>query len=98
MTCPKCKTEGTALTCEPCNAATQYRGRIWHDFRRSSIRQRIKAGVSVQEAKMWSGHKSDSVFFRYSILTVDDLKKSQEKTEQYRKEELAQTSKVRAMR
>jgi len=98
MVCPKCHTEGSALTCEPCAVATQYRGRIWHDFRRSSIRQRIKAGVSVQEAKLWSGHKSDSVFLRYSILTVDDMKRSQEKTERYRKEELARTSKVRAMR
>jgi integrase len=98
MVCPTCHAEGNALTCEPCNKATRYCGRIWHDFRRSAIRHLIKSGASVQEAKAWSGHKSDSVFFRYSILTTDDLKKTQDKAERYRKNSLARESKIRAMR
>ena len=84
MVCETCKGEGTGLTCPTCKTSTKYRGRTWHDFRRSAVRNMVKAGVSTQVAKVWSGHSSDSIFERYSILTTDDLQIAQRQTEQYR--------------
>ena len=99
MICPKCKAESSALTCPECKTPTKYRGRTWHDFRRSAVRNMVKAGVSTQVAKVWSGHSSDSVFERYSILTTDDLRDAQRQTEQYREgAQQAAEQKIVAMR
>jgi integrase len=95
MRCPKCAREGEELTCPNCEVATKYHGRIFHDLRRSAVRAMVKAGVSTQIAKRWSGHKSDDVFHRYSILTTDDLREAQQRTENYRE---AEEQKVIAMR
>ena len=59
-------------------------GRMFHDLRRSAVRSMVQAGVNPQVAKKISGHKSDSMFQRYSILTTDDLRAALERTEQYR--------------
>ena len=48
-------------------------------------RNMVKAGVNTQVAKQWSGDKSDSMFERYSILTTDDMREAQKRTEEYRK-------------
>jgi integrase len=60
-------------------------GRILHDFRRTAAKNLIKSGVPVPVAKLWTGHKSDSMFFRYAILDLDDMRKAQAQVEQYRK-------------
>jgi integrase len=84
MICPKCKGQGAALTCPACNVPTRYRGLIFHDLRRSAIRFMRKAGVATQVAKKWSGHVTDSIFQRYSILNTDDMRDAQKQTEDYR--------------
>lgn len=94
MICPKCESEGDALTCPECKTATKYRGKIFHDFRRSAVRNMVKAGIPIQKAKAWSGHASDSIFERYSILTTDDLRDTLHQTEQYR-EQAAQQAEQR---
>lgn len=68
--------------------------RIFHDFRRSAVRNMVQAGVNPQVAKKLSGHKSDSMFSRYSIIVTDDLREAQNRTEAYRKN---QQQKVIAM-
>jgi integrase len=70
---------------------------LFHDLRRSSIRNAIQAGVIPQVAKKLSGHISDAVFARYNILTTDDLRVALEKTKEYREKE-ATKRKVVAMR
>jgi len=62
---------------------------IFHDLRRSSVRRMVRAGISPQVAKRWSGHTSDSMFQRYSILTTDDMREAFEVAEKFR--EPAQT-------
>lgn len=68
-----------------CKRARKYEGKLFHDLRRTAVRNMVKAGVNTQVAKQWSGHKSDSMFERYSILTTDDMREAARKTEEYRK-------------
>jgi len=85
MICPKCGVSGPEKRCTKCKAARKYDGKLFHDLRRTSVRNMVRAGVNTQVAKEWSGHKSDSMFKRYSILTRNDLREAAKKTEEYRK-------------
>jgi integrase len=85
MVCPKCESRRTEKYCQECKTARKYEGKLFHDLRRTAVRNMVKAGVNTQVAKQWSGHKSDSMFERYSILSTDDMREAAKKTEEYRK-------------
>jgi hypothetical protein len=72
-------------TCEKCDRTTKYQGRIFHDLRRSAVRNMVQAGVAPQIAKRISGHATDSIFQRDSILLTDDLAAALAQTETYRR-------------
>ncbi len=58
-------------------------GRIFHDLRRTGVRNLRRAGVDRKVAMAISGHRSESVFERYNIDTDDDLREAVTKVASY---------------
>ena len=54
-------------------------GRIFHDFRRTAVRNLERAGVSRSVAMQMVGHKTEAIYRRYAIVSESDLRTAADK-------------------
>jgi integrase len=73
-------------------------GKIFHSLRRTAVRQMIRARIPIPLAKLWSGHTTDAVFYRYGILDTKDMGAAFDTIEKFRETERTEEKKVVSMR
>ncbi|MEI9975089.1 MAG: hypothetical protein WDO73_25365 [Ignavibacteriota bacterium] len=72
-------------------------GLLFHDLRRSAVRNMERAGIPRSIAMRISGHKTESVYRRYDIVATGDLQDAAKRLEEYAKQQ-AKRAKLRRVK
>jgi integrase len=77
--------KGWATACQ----AAGLPGLLFHDLRRTAVRNMERAGIPRKVAMAISGHRTESIYRRYDIVSGQDMKLAATKLDAYLKEQTA---------
>ena len=89
-----CESAGLGKFVKGDDKKERWEGLIFHDLRRSAVRNMVRRGVSQKIAMRISGHQTPSVFDRYDITDEADLDVAVEKIAAGKKLEEAKEAQV----